>query len=82
MTLDIPNVGLRGFEADDCIGTLANHYKEDSEVLILTGDQDILQLIEENVHVVLLKKAMETMPFIRKTASSRKKGSPLNRWLT
>ncbi|MFA9557918.1 5'-3' exonuclease H3TH domain-containing protein [Evansella sp. AB-rgal1] len=54
--LDIPNVGLAGYEADDCIGTLADHYKQDSEVLILTGDQDILQLIEQNVHVVLLKK--------------------------
>ncbi|MDG5787828.1 5'-3' exonuclease H3TH domain-containing protein [Evansella sp. AB-P1] len=54
--LDIPNVGLVGYEADDCIGTLAHHYKEDSEVYILTGDQDILQLIEENVYVVLLKK--------------------------
>ncbi|MDQ0255969.1 5'-3' exonuclease [Evansella vedderi] len=55
-SLDIPNVGLDGYEADDCIGTLAQHYKEEAEVLILTGDQDILQLIEKNIHVVLLKK--------------------------
>lgn len=54
--LDVPNVGLSGYEADDCIGTLAQHFKHNSEVLILTGDQDILQLIEENIHVVLLKK--------------------------
>ncbi|WP_017755513.1 5'-3' exonuclease [Calidifontibacillus oryziterrae] len=52
---DIPNVGLKGFEADDCIGTLANQYKHDYLVYILTGDQDILQLIDENTHVVLLK---------------------------
>ncbi|MBU9721024.1 MULTISPECIES: 5'-3' exonuclease [Bacillaceae] len=55
-SLDIPNVGLAGYEADDCIGTLAQHYKADSEVLILTGDKDILQLIEENIHVIILKK--------------------------
>ncbi|MBU9713795.1 5'-3' exonuclease [Bacillus tamaricis] len=54
--LDIPNVGLEGYEADDCIGTLAHHFKTDSEVLILTGDKDILQLIDDNVHVILLKK--------------------------
>ncbi|NEU32319.1 5'-3' exonuclease [bacterium LRH843] len=54
--LNIPNIGLSGYEADDCIGTLANLYKAEGEVLILTGDQDILQLISENVSVILLKK--------------------------
>ncbi len=54
--LSIPNVGLAGFEADDCIGTLARQYSQHSEVLVLTGDQDILQLIDENVSVILLKK--------------------------
>ncbi|GEL78640.1 5'-3' exonuclease [Tenuibacillus multivorans] len=54
--MDIPNIGEVGYEADDCIGTLANLYKNDSEVYILTGDQDILQLLDTNVNVVLLKK--------------------------
>lgn len=54
--LDIPNVGLEGYEADDCIGTLARLYQQDHEVLILTGDQDILQLVEENISVVIMKK--------------------------
>lgn len=54
--LHIPNVGLAGYEADDCIGTLSHHYREEAEVLILTGDQDMLQLLEPNVSVVLLKK--------------------------
>ncbi|SEA99400.1 5'-3' exonuclease [Thalassobacillus cyri] len=54
--LDIPNVGLAGYEADDCIGTLSNEYSEHSEVIILTGDQDILQLLQDNVTVSLLKK--------------------------
>nr|WP_279588067.1 5'-3' exonuclease H3TH domain-containing protein [Thalassobacillus devorans] len=55
-SLDIPNVGLAGYEADDCIGTLASKYSEHSEVIILTGDQDILQLLKDNVTVSLLKK--------------------------
>ncbi|SIS40412.1 5'-3' exonuclease [Salimicrobium flavidum] len=54
--LNIPNVGMAGYEADDCIGTLSHHYREEAEVLILTGDQDMLQLLEPNVSVVLLKK--------------------------
>ncbi|MFC0472774.1 5'-3' exonuclease [Halalkalibacter kiskunsagensis] len=54
--LDIPNVGLERFEADDCIGTLAKELSQHSEVLILTGDHDILQLLEEHVSVIILKK--------------------------
>lgn len=41
-----------GYEADDVIGTVANHYKKSMRVFILTGDKDILQLVDENVFVV------------------------------
>ncbi|WP_347862077.1 5'-3' exonuclease H3TH domain-containing protein [Salimicrobium sp. PL1-032A] len=54
--LGIPNVGMGGYEADDCIGTLSRHYREEAEVTILTGDQDMLQLLQPNVSVLLLKK--------------------------
>lgn len=53
---DIPNIGLAGFEADDCIGTIAKEVGTDFHVNILTGDQDILQLIDSNISVTLLKK--------------------------
>jgi 5'-3' exonuclease len=53
---DIPNIGLAGYEADDCIGTIANQAKEHANVSILTGDQDMLQLLEESISVILLKK--------------------------
>lgn len=54
-SFDIPNIGLIGFEADDCIGTLANQYKQQQEVIILTGDQDILQLVDPVIKVVILR---------------------------
>lgn len=54
--LGVPNIGLAGYEADDCIGTLASCYSKESEVYILTGDHDMLQLIDENVKVVIMKK--------------------------
>ncbi|HET7657673.1 MAG TPA: 5'-3' exonuclease H3TH domain-containing protein [Bacillales bacterium] len=53
---DVPNVGVEGFEADDCIGTLASRLSEESKVMILTGDQDILQLVDDRVSVILMKK--------------------------
>lgn len=53
---DIPNIGAVGFEADDCIGTLANQTKDAANVSILTGDRDILQLLEESISVILMQK--------------------------
>ncbi|WP_409301286.1 5'-3' exonuclease H3TH domain-containing protein [Peribacillus sp. SCS-155] len=53
---DIPNIGLSGYEADDCIGTIAKASMSHSKIHILTGDQDMLQLLDENISVVLLKK--------------------------
>ncbi|MDR4948342.1 5'-3' exonuclease [Neobacillus cucumis] len=55
-SFDIPNIGLSGYEADDCIGTIAKQMKDLAHVSILTGDQDILQLLEEDISVILLKK--------------------------
>jgi 5'-3' exonuclease len=53
---DIPNVGVKGFEADDCIGTLAHQFSKEMEVLILTGDQDILQLVDQQISVIIMNK--------------------------
>lgn len=54
---DIPCVGKVGYEADDMIGSMAKHYSaEGVKVNILTGDGDILQLINENTEVSLMKK--------------------------
>jgi len=46
--LNIPQFGIEGYEADDVIGTLARQASEDedTEVVIVTGDRDALQLVE------------------------------------
>lgn len=53
---DIPNIGILGYEADDCIGTIAKNVHEEVHVSILTGDKDILQLINDRTSVILLQK--------------------------
>lgn len=52
----MPNVGLENYEADDCIGTLATLYKHHDDVIILTGDQDILQLVDDGIKVAIMLK--------------------------
>jgi len=47
-----------GYEADDVIGTIARKFSDKLEILILTGDLDTLQLIDENIRVYALRKGM------------------------
>jgi len=53
---NMPNIGLENYEADDCIGTLAKYYSKNDHVIILTGDHDILQLIDEQISVAIMRK--------------------------
>lgn len=55
-SLGMPNVGIAGFEADDCMGTLAKRYAERADVYILTGDHDMLQLVDDHIRVIIMKK--------------------------
>ncbi len=54
--LNIPQFGIEGYEADDIIGTLSRMAGEenDTQVVIVTGDRDSLQLIKGNKIVVFL----------------------------
>lgn len=53
---NIAQVEAPGFEADDAIGTLAKQFaNKDVEVFILTGDRDILQLVDNHIKVIMPK---------------------------
>ncbi|WP_368652304.1 DNA polymerase I [Ornithinibacillus sp. 4-3] len=50
---------LDQYEADDIIGTLATEGKKENwNVKVISGDQDLLQLVSENVTVDLTKKGI------------------------
>ena len=53
--MNIPIYECPGWEADDVIGTVGRICSEnDWECVIVTGDRDSLQLIDQNVHVKLV----------------------------
>lgn len=54
--LGIPNLGVEGYEADDCIGTLARRFSPEMNVMVLSGDHDLLQLVNETTSVIIMKK--------------------------
>ena len=55
---NIPIFELAGFEADDLIGTLANKVDGLIEKIIVTGDMDTLQLINEHTKVFAMKRGL------------------------
>lgn len=55
--MNIKRYELSGFEADDIIGSLSKKY-DDKEMIILTSDQDMLQLVDDNTKVLLMKKGV------------------------
>ena len=53
--MNIPIYECQGWEADDVIGTVGKICSNNAwECVIVTGDRDSLQLIDENVHVKLV----------------------------
>ena len=53
--MNIPIYECQGWEADDVIGTVGRICSNnDWECVIVTGDRDSLQLIDENIHVKLV----------------------------
>lgn len=57
--LNITNLELEGFEADDIIGTLAKRGESEGlEPLVITGDKDALQLASDKTSVLVTKRGI------------------------
>lgn len=64
-TLKVEHFEVGGYEADDVIGTLARQAK--GETVIVTGDRDMLQLVDKNTKVcVPVKGLAETKTYDEK----------------
>ncbi len=59
--LGIKRLSVPGFEADDVIATLATQAAPDMDVLIVTGDRDALQLVNEHVTVLYTMRGISEM---------------------
>lgn len=50
--INIPEISLAGYEADDVIGTFAEHFKGEAEVYIVSGDKDFAQIVQPHVYLL------------------------------
>ena len=62
--LNIPILEYEGYEADDILGTVASQICSDKKVdrvLILTGDRDMFQLVNDCVHILIPKGSFKNL---------------------
>ena len=73
--LAIPTVEAEGYEADDVIATLASQAETDAmDVLIVTGDRDALQLVDDKVTVLMTRRGISEMSRFTPAAVEEKYG--------
>lgn len=50
------NFGVPGMEADDLIGSMVEKWKQDAEITVISGDKDLLQLLNPSTQIAFTKK--------------------------
>lgn len=70
--MNIKVIEMEGYEADDIIGTVSNLF--DVETKILSGDKDLLQLIDDNTEIYLTKKGVSELEIANKNWLKEKMG--------
>ncbi|MCB9798789.1 DNA polymerase I [Candidatus Nomurabacteria bacterium] len=77
--LDIPIFTKEGYEADDVIGTLVTKFETKDaglESVIVTGDKDMLQLVDDQTKVYMLRKGMSDFMLYDEAAVKEQFGFP------
>jgi len=66
-----------GFEADDLIGTISRVFDSNKfRVIILTGDKDIFQLVNDNIYVASPQLGLANIKIFDKAEVDRKLDIP------
>jgi DNA polymerase-1 len=71
------NVKVEGFEADDVIASLARQAREEGiEVMVVTGDRDAYQLVDEGVRVMSTSRGITETKIYDRAAVEERYGVP------
>jgi DNA polymerase-1 len=72
--LGIPVLMSEGFEADDVLGTIAENYKSNYEIFLVTGDKDAYQLVDDSVKIYANSKGVSEFMIYDADAVTEKLG--------
>lgn len=77
-----PLYEMDDYEADDIMGTLAvQATKKDIETMLITSDLDMLQLVNDHVHVFALKKGLSSIELYSPKSFEAKYNIKVNQFL-
>jgi len=77
--LDVPMFEREGYEADDLIGTIARQTSgTGTQAILVTGDKDYMQLVDDNVLILNPKRAGEPSEWLDEAGVKEKFGVPPN----
>ena len=80
--LKIPVIELEGYEADDVLATLAKQARsQDDEVVIVSGDRDVLQLVRDCVAVMMTRRGISDIVRYDSDAVFEKYGVRPEQWI-
>ncbi len=79
---DIPVLMKQGYEADDIIGTICKKVKQEEypeeiaidEVIVVTGDKDLMQLVDEQVKLFMLSNGISGSSLVGSEEVGKKLG--------
>ena len=72
--MKISALGVKGFEADDVLGTLSKKLNEQNkDVMIVTGDRDSFQLISDKTDILYTKRGISDTQIFDEKQFIRKK---------
>jgi len=75
--MDLVVIEMEGYEADDIMGTLAvKAKKKNIEVILVTGDKDFLQLVDEKVKILNPRRSGQEIEIIDEDNVEEKFGVP------
>jgi DNA polymerase I len=75
--MNIPVYDKAGFEADDVIGTIAKKTQKDlDEIIVVTGDRDMLQLVDKKVKLLMPQKSINEIALMDSQKTVEKLGVP------
>ncbi len=75
-------IELPGFEADDIMGSIASTWKKaDNQVIIVSGDKDILQLLPFGIEIFSPQKGIQDLETMDITSAEQKIGLPIHKFI-
>lgn len=76
--LNIPIYEIKGFEADDVIGTVAHLIHDQIDTVIVTGDMDAIQLVDDSTFVYTMSRGIsESVLYDEKAVRARYSFDPI-----